>query len=987
MFRYYTNNKWSLATLSTVVIVMLITQIVTPTIVFAIAESEVSTVEQIIPTEPNTQSTELVVDEEEAEEAAIELDDTASEETPSYSSSTSTETTIETGDAVAGLDIKNESNVNETSTLAEEPVNATTTIATTTASTTDESNDEIEIIPDDTSLLNVSSSNTATTTNSATTTAITGQNSASGNITTINTGDAVAYTDVLNVVNTNIVNSAGLVKFVNQTLGYKNFDLRDDFTLTYAEFDTSQTTKQCSLDSCGGEVEKTINSNNTATIENNVKVVANTGSNQASGNSSEINTGNAYASANIINVANTNITDSNYLLMVFNNFNDFAGDIVLPNSAFFDNIFRASSGVNPTSINLTNTATVNNNVSSVAETGNNSASGNNSEINTGNSFANGSVNNQINQNIIGGSSFSMLIRVHGNWSGTINGLPDGLTWRETERGIEIVSIGNTGTLSSNTNLTQSSNNSAVINNNVQVYALTGDNEAAGNKAKISTGNAHADSSILNIANTNVIGSNWSNLIFTIYGNWSGNLSFGQPNLWLGVAADSPDSPIMPGSKVTYTYTIFNSGDTTAPNVTLSSVFENAALTFDSSTNRTIHGTNAKTSWELGSIGAGETREITYTATVGLELDRNVVSAIPLNSRVTASVEDADDSDNEDVVTIYVGERRTKSKSTSPTFLANFDIEKTASRDLAQPGDTVDYTVTFLNHGGQLYDAVLVDVMEDESGKVIQQQTWPFEEIKNGEKITVNYSVEFDSAIATGTYTNYAQLVGFHGSKKEKYQTPYESSVANHKLGLGTMPAGEVLGISTTNCPPYITEYLRYGSTNNPNEVLKLQQFLNTELNRNLSQSGYFDLETEQAVRDFQIIHEDEILTPWGLKKDSGYVYYTTQKKINEIVCGGKVAFPLASHQLKEIDSFRSRLNNYSKIAFKNPTEPEPAKPEVITAALAPAPTVRKIESVTNTDKPNPTNSVDEQAPKRTRLWNGIKTWFQSLPITRKLHQD
>lgn len=978
MFRYLNINSWTASVFAAIMAATMVLQIMVPAIAFGMEDitnnNQEQTIEEQIPLEP------MIV----AEEADVILED----DTKTEGSSEPTETTIDTDNATAGLEVENMVNSNEIDTG---PVDETTidteidngsqeTESLTTLALPEGDQEPEQSVPDpyvDQDILTINASNTATTTTKATTTATTGQNSVSGEQVTINTGDAVAFTDVLNVVNTNIVDSDGLVQFINEALGYQDFDLRDEFELTYAEFDTAQSTSNCNLDECSG-VDTTITLDNNADIENNITVIADTGSNQAAGENSSINTGDAYASANVINVANTNITDSNYLLLVFNNFSSYAGDIVLPNSDFFDKILQNSGGVNNVDLNINNSATVNNNVETVANTGKNSASGNNTTINTGNAGASSEITNMVNQNVIGGSSFSMLIRVHGDWTGSITGLPDGLTWRETDQGIEIISKDTTNGGSPIRDLTLSANNTAKINNNVKVFALTGNNEASGDEASIETGNAYADSSILNIANTNIIGSNWTNLIFTIYGNWNGDLSFGQPNLWLGVTADSSDSPIMPGSKVTYTYTVFNRGDVTAPNVTLDSMFETGTLAFDNTGEYSSLGANSQSSWSLGDIKAGETREFTRTATVSGSLDRRVVSAIPLTSRVVSTQKDGDISDNEDIVTIYVGEKRSKSNSRRSTFPAHFDITKTASHDFAQPGDTVDYTVTFFNRGGQLFDGMLVDVLENEEGEIVQQQSWPFEEIKNWETITVTYSIEFDSSMATGTYTNYAQLIGFHESQKEKYQTPYESPIVSHTLNLGVIPEGQVLGISTYQCTAYLKDYLRYGYNNNPEEVIKLQHFLNEQLFLDLAVSGIFDTATEQAVRDFQIIHKDEILSPWGIENASGYVYYTTQKKINEIVCGGLAAFPLAPEQRQEIDLYREKSQRTRPFAFES-TPTRQNIPETITPNVNPTPVIKQPE------REPATETIRDSFPQETLIipeppnsWSGVRYWWTSL---------
>ncbi|MCB9816759.1 hypothetical protein H6786_05175 [Candidatus Nomurabacteria bacterium] len=958
-------NAVALYTASLLLIGSLFLQAIFPTIAYAVEDTE-TTEAPAAATEPETQSQ---TEEPPAEEVIVAPDE-LSEETLEelIADAPEGDSEVITGDATAGLAVTSEVNTTE--------VEAASTTASSTEATEPET-PAFSFATQDENETTVKTENTATTTTNATTSAETGDNLVYSGSANIDTGNALAYADILNVVNTNIVNSDGLISFINDTLGYNNFDLRNDFEIAFADFDTAQSTSACT-DSCNTGSQLYSNAN-TADITNNITVVADTGGNGAVGNEATITTGNAYASANVINVANTNISDSQYLLLIFNNFDDFAGDIVLPNSSFFDQYFTSNPA--PTTINATNnnTASINNDVSVTANTGDNTAIGDEANITTGAGVASGEVTNLVNQNIIGGRSFNMLIRVHGDWTGSIDGLPEGLTWRETERGIEIISTYDTPGIPLNAG-TVSNTNNASINNNVHVFALTGDNAAAGNTASISTGNAYADASIMNIANTNIIGSNWSNLIFNIYGNWNGNLSFGQTDLWLGVTATSPDDPIMPGSLVTYTFTVFNRGDTTAPNVNLEGLFAGDSLAFSEGSQQALSNGNSKQTWSLGDIGPKETREFTHVARVSSDIEPNLVSALPLTSRVSSDRTDANDRDNEEVVTVYVGRNRNESTNSRSTFPAHFEINKTASRDIAQPGDTVEYTVSFFNRGGPLFDALLVDTLENEAGEIISQQSWPLGEIKNWETINVSYEMEFDSAMATGTYTNYAQLIGFQGSRRERSQTPYESAVASHELHLGTKPAGEVLGVSTSLCEPYLTEYLRYGALNDAGQVMKLQQFLNMELDRGLLVSGYFDLATEQAVRDFQIIHRDEVLTPWGLERDSGYVYYTTQKKINDMMCAGMAIFPLAPDQQQEIESFKSRVQaDRARFSFNTGTG-TPAKPEEVTPPAAALPPSREADIVTE-EVVTPSNPPADPPPP-TNPWSTMQSWWQSLNTSR-----
>jgi hypothetical protein len=190
-------------------------------------------------------------------------------------------------------------------------------------------------------------------------------------------------------VNTNIFNSVGLILFLNQLFG-GGLDLRD-FNLSYffdgqagASPTVNETTgePQCSLLTCMNSSELNVVNTNTATVTNSVIVRAATGENTAMASSSGdavVDTGNAYAAANVLNLVNTNIVNSSYLLVSFNNFGDLDGDVTLPNAQFFGDLFAAGGGApemnsSTYNVNTDNEATFDGTTSVDASTGNNTAS-------------------------------------------------------------------------------------------------------------------------------------------------------------------------------------------------------------------------------------------------------------------------------------------------------------------------------------------------------------------------------------------------------------------------------------------------------------------------------------------------------------------------------------------------------------------------------------------------------------------------------------
>lgn len=106
-------------------------------------------------------------------------------------------------------------------------------------------------------------------------------------------------------------------------------------------------------------------------------------------------------------------------------------------------------------------------------------------------------------------------------------------------------------------------------------------------------------------------------------------------------------------------------------------------------------------------------------------------------------------------------------------------------------------------------------------------------------------------------------------------------------------APQVLGASTDDeglmCEPYLKEYIKFGARNNPDEVRKLQIFLNQFFELSNPITGFYGPITFEMVKKFQAHQEAGTLTPWavaGVPTDgpTGYVYKTTKRWINILKC-------------------------------------------------------------------------------------------------------
>lgn len=807
---------------------------------------------------------------------------------------------VNTGDAISAAGSENDVNTN----IVDVPTNASTTVANT---------------------------NTASTTNQAAAEASTGENTAAsgGGSAVVTTGNALAVANVINVVNTNIINSSGVLAFLNFLFG-GGFDLRTfDLSFFFNGWGSgSSDADTCSLSSCSSGGSLTVQNTNDATIENDVIVRATTGSNTATTTGeggAYVSTGNAYAAANAVNLVNTNFLDSHYLLVALNNFGSLAGDITLPSADFFTQLFGGGTSSLPpsTTVSNTNIAAVTSTTTAVADTGSNTANadgGGDATVVTGSAVSGATTVNQVNANLVGGTSVFFLVNIIGNWSGTVQGLPEGLTWAPTPTGIAIMNdsgaeSGGSGS-SGLSSLLVNDTNTATVHNNVQAWALTGDNQVSGGEggAVVETGDAYASANTVNVVNSNVIGQNWLLAIFNIFGDWSGNLSFGHPDLWIGGVAQAAN-PTAPGEPVTYKFTVANRGDADATNVKLGFEFPKNLLGFGNGTD-----TEDGKEWNLGSIAHGQSKEFTYTATAG-EVARGALVPVPLTATVTSSETDEDMSNNAEHLSIVLKNGPQFASGGSGPYTPDPDITmtKTVSVPTTTVPSSVDYKVVIRNNGGEAYNTTLTDTLTDPKGKKVYSRSWKLDTIYPDDEITLSYSVIYNTGIPAGRYTNMARLVGQRGNVVPTHAVDMDPVVATSSV---MVIQGEVLGVQTSAaeevevlpeaCAPFITGYISPSGKNDPSQVTRLQFFLRDFEGAGVTPTGVYDQATVDAVKAFQEKYAVRILSPWGMSEPSGFVYFTTQNEINNHYCQGVESFSLSEVQKAQIASYRSGGSTVAK---------------------------------------------------------------------------
>ena len=267
----------------------------------------------------------------------------------------------------------------------------------------------------------------------------------------------------------------------------------------------------------------TNNSTNQSVLSNTIGANAQTGNasvvlNTTGGNAT---TGDATSAATIINNVDSTLSAANnqkaasFVTDVMGNVN---GDIILQ-PMILKTVLE--SGASPTSstVNVSNTNTLTNNVDLSASTGNAGVVGNTTAGNATSGSANTVANvvNIINSMVAAKQSFIGTVNIYGNLNGDILIAPDFIPQLLGSNG-----TGNTSTTTPNTTVINATDMQSVINN-VSLAAQSGkaavmDNTSAGNAT---TGNANTNVVIFNLTGHDIIASNSLLVFVNVLGKWVG----------------------------------------------------------------------------------------------------------------------------------------------------------------------------------------------------------------------------------------------------------------------------------------------------------------------------------------------------------------------------------------------------------------------------------------------------------------------------------
>ena len=663
----------------------------------------------------------------------------------------------------------------------------------TVASSSVATSSDDEILSASSSLRNISmeNENLASTSNIVDSDAVTGDNliSSSGTEAFIITGDISLINIIVNFINNNFFGKGQqfFIDIFNTMIG--SIDLSgfgDDFV---------QTENVCLVGNC----DVTINNQNSAILDNSIVIEANTGNNLiVNSESGFIETGDIDIVNDIVNVANLNVTGEGWFFAVVNIFGALDGDVILPAYKEVllepgDEVVAIGDEVSTTSpevsteiyIANTNMAVTINEVLINANAGDNTASSSEgAQVLSGDIDLDINTFNFVNYNISGDYWKFAKINIFGNWRGFIEGLPEGFSYMEDDFGVTIYNDFLNNSVMSEVYVKQTvlNYNQATTTNSVVVKASTGENVAlATADSYIHTGDINIRSSLMNFINTNFTGNNWEFSMINVFGEWKGNLAFGQGDLWITEAVSATE--VFGGEYIIYTFLYGNKGDAEVTNVQVEDDFNEDLVDVQESSDGIL--SDGKITWLLGTISPNTQGSFSYvvkakntlatgvykiynqTRISGLENDRNYDNNLSYGT-VELTVVDGAGSKNSTLIGGMVN-----------NVFPSLKVTKTNNKNgIAYPGDFVDYEILIKNTGSANLEDVLVrDVMSViGSGEITQQSMWDLGTLYVGEEVLIEYTVQIEEDAVLKMFINEVMTEGY-----DMYRGQYIYAIASSKL--------------------------------------------------------------------------------------------------------------------------------------------------------------------------------------------------------------
>jgi uncharacterized repeat protein (TIGR01451 family) len=383
-------------------------------------------------------------------------------------------------------------------------------------------------------------------------------------------------------------------------------------------------------------------------------------------------------------MANTNLIGNCFYFGVINLFGKFTGDIILPyemdilHNGGNTNTSNSPSLVNTgDNVDATTSATVNNilaaknnnnaSVSTVintnANTGNNTLSdtinfGEGGEIITGKSNVVTNMLDMVNTNIVGGRFIVIQINRLSEWVGSVVGRLETYIVEPKylllyQKGDQTINNGDDVNVASQQELLSmlsvANDNTATVENTLNLNANTGDNTAGRFNASIKSGNADIHADVFNMINTNIIGNNWMYVMINIFDKFNGNVVLSRADL--SVTKTTAAHEVQQGDEISYKIHVENKGQIPAELVGVDDTLPSSLEFVSANLNPDVNGNNLV--WHLGTIPAHQSRDILVNVRIRDNVDGTAI--VNKASVFTSTAESAIDN-NSSSSTIYYKNR-------------------------------------------------------------------------------------------------------------------------------------------------------------------------------------------------------------------------------------------------------------------------------------------------------------------------------------------
>lgn len=755
---------------------------------------------------------------------------------------------IDTGDALAGASIENEINTNIV--LFEE------------GGEIDEDGEGEELEEESADGeegfdVTVENKNEGTLTNQADVLADTGGNQANenGGEATIGTGDALAYANLFNLLNTNVVGSDFELYLFNLLEGQEG-----DINLNeiWEEIVGDGELDDLNLDGEESSDLLLLQNNNSAHLKNEVNVTASSGTNQANGNNggAAIHTGKATGLANVVNFVNINLFGSQLFLVVINIFDSFVGNLILPRPEEFinpvpDGNFAATIFENQ------NLAEIQNGVTTAAETGTNETNNNGGDsfIGTGDATSSANTLSLVNTNIQRNNWFLLIINNLGSWLGRIFGWttpdaaeePDGENPTVFQLGLD--SQGGTedqnlesGPEVENPQIVIQNQNEAYVENEINVFASSGQNQASGNggDGEIKTGIARALANLVDFINLNIFGSRWFLGLVNILGDWQGDTIFAYPDVTVNLTNGLDQ--VMVGGIVEYTLSYKNQGHDEANDVGVEFELPQGLTFLSDSSGLPLVVSGRTYSWFLGTLEVGE--EGAFSITAEVNSDFSFEEPLSFWTRIIPPAYAAENEKESEIVASALiktvdpeselGNNTSSVKTLVylPSQAQGVDqgspiLEASARNDadtFVYPGDTIGFEITIKNKGeAPSYNTYLVQTLFNGVPEDFGADAFGIGTLMPGKVATLTFGMRLadNGGLPAGYYFTVAQAFGYDSDGNEvssnKPRTEFEIRLGGGASSFEVLAAeegeGETLGLLGDECPqrenilPYVLLFL------------------------------------------------------------------------------------------------------------------------------------------------------------------------------------